>query len=126
RAERREERLAQFALAEPRRGDAVARLRLAESGHVLERGEDLARSELLALALQALDRGDAHLGAEERVLPEGLLDPPPARVAGDVDHRGERERRAVRAHLAADDRAGALDEVGVEGARQGNRLREAG
>ena len=42
---------------------------------------------LSAAALQAADVGHTELAGEHRVLAVGLLDPPPAGVPGDVEHR---------------------------------------
>src|SRR5690606_28217624 len=59
--ERREEELAQLALAERGRGDVDAGFGLPVPGHVLERGEDLVRRKRAAdaHALKPFDRGDA-------------------------------------------------------------------
>src|SRR3546814_8060049 len=69
---------------------------------MLERSEHLVRAEPLELAraLQPFDRGDTHLGAEERVFAPAFLDPAPARVADDVDDGRKDQRHAARAPRA--------------------------
>ena len=96
------------------------------TGEVLQRGEHAVGAEPLELArtLQPLDRGDAHFGDEVRVLAESFLDPSPARIAGDVDHRREHVERAARTHLAGNQRLHPAHEIAVERARQRDRLRE--
>ena len=127
-AEGREEVFAQIAFGKLGGGNVVARLGLAVSGHVLERGEHLAVGQLFELAgpLQTLDCGDAHLGAQERVFAPGFLDPAPAWIAHDVDHRAEHQRHAACADFARRHRLDAAHQVGVEGSGKRNRLRKHG
>ena len=82
-------RLVQPALGEPVADEVLA-------------GRDDARREVVAL--HAADVGDAELGREVRVLAVRLLDAAPARVARDVEHRGERVPAADREHPPADRR----------------------
>ena len=81
----------QLLVAELARADVGRRLVEAALGqpvadHVLGGGDD-ARREVGAL--ERLDVGAAELGGEVRVLAVGLLDAAPARVARDVEDRGE-------------------------------------
>src|SRR3546814_7471474 len=77
---------------------------------------DVCSSDLHARAprpLQSLDRGDAHLADEIGVFAERLLDPAPARIARDIDHRGQRLRHAARADFACGDHIGAPHQIGI-------------
>ena len=76
-------------------------------------------------ALERLDVGAAELGREVRVLAVGLLDPAPARVAGDVEDRGERVAGAGQQHPPADRGGHRRDDVGVEARGGADRLLEA-
>ena len=126
RAEGREEILAQFALADRRGRDILAALRLAMPGHVLERRHHLVGADLPALALQAQHRRDAHFAAQIGILAERLLDPAPARIAGDVHHRRQRQMHAPRPHLAGDHRLHLAHQRAVETAGHADRHREHG
>ena len=61
------------------------------------------RDDALApvVGLQAAHVGDAHTGDQVRILAEGLLDPPPARVAHHIQHRRETLVCADGPHLPA-------------------------
>ncbi len=124
--ERREEVLAQGALGDLGGADIGAVLGLAVAGHVLEGDEDLVLGQRQGRPLEAADGGQADLGADMRVLAIGLLDAAPARVAGHVDHRRQRQVRTAGAHLAGGDGEDLLGQLGVEGRGQGDGLREAG
>ncbi len=124
--ERREEDFAQRAFGDGGGADIGAALGLAVPGHVLERHIDLVLGERQRGALEAADRCEAHLADQIGVLAIGLLDPAPARIARDVDHRGEREVRAACAHLARGDREDLLLKLGIPRAGERDRLREAG
>ena len=78
------------------------------------------------VALHPADVRDAELGGEVRVLAIGLLDAAPARVAGGVEDRGERQPAADGEHAPADRGRDGLDELGVEGCRRADRLLERG
>ena len=78
------------------------------------------------VALHAADVRDAEPGREIRRLAVGLLDPAPARVARDVEHRRERVPGAGRHHLLADHDADALDQLGIPRRGEPDRLRELG
>ena len=124
--ERREEDLTQGALAERRRPGIGAALGLAVAGHVLERGEHPFGPERKRRALETADRGERHLAHQIGVLAIGFLDPTPARIARDIDDRGEREMDAARPHLARGDVEHALDQGGIPGRGKADRLRETG
>ncbi len=124
--ERGEEDVAQRPLAEGRRAHVRPGLRLAVPGHVLERGDHAVGRDRPAAPLEAAHRRQAHPRHQVRVLAVGLLEAAPARVAGHVHHRGEHLLRAPGPHLPRDHGEGALHQVGVPGARQGDGLREAG
>ncbi len=64
------------------------------------------------------------LPAQVRVLAVGLLDPTPARIAGDVEHRRERVAGADGEQLLADHVSHSLDEVDVPRRGEADRLRE--
>ena len=76
-------------------------------------------------ALERLDVGAAELGGEVRVLAVGLLDAAPARIAGDVEDRGERVAGAGQQHPPADRGGHRRDDVGVEARRRADGLLEA-
>ena len=76
------------------------------------------------IALQAADEGDAERRREVRVFAVGLVHAAPARVARDVEHRGERLGEADRAHLLTDELGHLLDGVRVPGRGQRDRGRE--
>ena len=121
-----EEDVAQRPLAEGRRAHVRPGLRLAVPGHVLQRGDHVPGRDRPAAPLQAAHRRQAHPRHEVRVLAVGFLDAPPARVARHVHHRGEHLLRAAGPHLLRDHGEGALHQVWVPRARQGDGLREAG
>ncbi len=101
-------------LVEPALGEPVADEVLA--------GRDDAGGHVVAL--HPADVGDAELGREVGVLAIRLLDAAPARVAGGVEDRREREPAADREHAPADRGRDRLDELGVEGRRRADRLLE--
>ncbi len=124
--ERRKEVLAQVAFTDLGRTDIGAVFRLAVTGHVLQRGEDLVRRQRQGLALEAQHGRLAHFAAQVRVLAVGFLDAAPARFARHIDDR--------RQHVVAAAGAGFLGGHGedarrgrrIEGRGQADRLRERG
>ena len=88
--EREQLLVAEFPLADMDRRLVQAALGQPVPDHVLRGGDDALEQ---VRALQRLDIGAAELGRQVRVLAVGLLDPAPARVAGDVEDR--REAHAV-------------------------------
>ena len=78
------------------------------------------------VALHPADVGDAELGREVGVLAVRLLDAAPARVAGGVEDRRERQPAADREHAPPDRGRDRLDELGVERRRRADRLLERG
>ena len=82
RLEREELLVAQLARADVDRRLVEAALGQAVADHVLARGEHAVGE---VRTLQRRDVGAAELGGQVRVLAVGLLDPAPARVAGDVE-----------------------------------------
>ena len=110
------------------------RLGAAVYGEVLGAGGDARR-----LAIRPLQRADGslrHGAGQKRILAKGLVPAAPARVAEDVDvGRAEGEapvalaaaRQPVLVERLGGDRLVHLcDQIGVEGGRQGDRLREDG
>ena len=85
-------------------------------GEVLQGGDD-------AGALQAPHVGGAEHRDEVGVLAHGLLDPAPAVVAHDVEHRREALVHADRRHVPPDRGGHPLDQVGVERRPPGDRRR---
>ena len=77
-------------------------------------------------ALERRDVGAAELRREVRVFPVGLLDPAPAWVARDVEHRCERLAGAGQQHPPTDRRCHRRDGIGVEARRSPDRLLETG
>ncbi len=124
--ERREEVFAQRPFRNLGRADIGAVLRLAMAGEVLERSEHLVVRQRQGVALEAADGGDAQGPDQVGIFAVGLLDAAPARVAGDVHHRRQRDLRAPRTHLAGVDREDAGQQFRVPGAGQADGLREAG
>ena len=76
------------------------------------------------VALQPAHESDAHAGDKVRVLAERLLEPPPARVATDVEHGSEALMRTSRTHLLSYGGGELLDERRLPRARKADRLRE--
>ena len=86
--------------------------------------------------LQAADGGPRHRARQKRILAEGLVAAAPARVAEDVDVRRAKGEAPVALATAGEpmlvERLGGdrlvhfLDQPGVEGGSQGDRLREDG
>ena len=95
--------------------------------HVLEGGHDLAVAQLAvgAGAGQPFYRGNTHFADKVGILAEGLFDPAPARIARDVDNRGEDQMDAARADLASNQVVDLADEIGIPGAGQANGLRKS-
>ncbi len=124
--ERGQEVLAQGAFGDLRRTDIGSVLRLAVAGHVLERGVDLVGRQRQALALQPQDGGLADLAAEVRILAIGLLDPAPARIAGDIDHRRQGLHRPPRPHLPRGHGEHLAHHFRIEGGGEGDGLGEGG
>ena len=74
--------------------------------------------------LEPADVGAAHLGRQVGVLAVGLLDPAPARIARDVEHRREGLSGPGGQHAPADRRRHHLDELGVPRGGGADRLLE--
>jgi hypothetical protein len=79
---------------------------------VLGRGQDRGRVGQ-PVTLVAADHGRAELADQERVLAEGLVDPAPAQVAGDAQHRREGPVDAGRGDLDGGGPGDPLDQPGV-------------
>ena len=77
-----------------------------------------------ARPLQPAHVGRADRADEVRVLADALVDPAPAGVADDVEHRGQALVDAELLHRAADGRGHLLDELGVERGAPRERRRE--
>jgi hypothetical protein len=128
-AEGRQLVLVEHARAHLRRGDGAVRL-VAVGEEVLERGHRLP-DDGVATA-QAARVGARQVCGEARVLGEPLLVAAPQRVAQRVDHRRpdvEAHRgvgRMLRAHLGGHRVADPLEELGVPGRGEPDRLREDG
>ena len=88
RPERREIDRAQGPLREVHGVVIAAPLRRAVSDPVLGAGQDPIRGGGV-VALEAADAGPGHDRSQVGILARSLRDPPPSRVAGDVDHGGE-------------------------------------
>ena len=114
--------VAQFARSDVRWGLVEPALRQAVADHVLRGGEYAIRQ---VRALECLDVGAAEFGRKVGVLAVGLLDPPPARVAGDVEDRREGVARAGQQHPAADRGSCGRDDLGIEARGRTDRLLEA-
>src|SRR5450759_2496761 len=76
-------------------------------------------------SLQGADIGHAHRGREVRILPIGLLDPTPTRVAGDVENGAKRVSGARGEHSSPDSRGNLPEQLRVEGGGRADRLLEA-
>ena len=129
RLDRREEDLAQHVHRVVAGRGVASPLGRAVRGEVLGGRRDVRgvdRRVGAAASLKAAHRRDAHAADQIGVLAVGLFDAPPARVARDVDHRRQHVLHAARARLARGDGEDLLDQVGIEGRRQRDRLREAG
>ena len=126
--EGRKEILAQLALRHRGRPHIGAAFGLAMAGQMLERREHLAGAQIARPAgpLQPLDRSDPHLADQIGVLTIGFLDPPPTRVARDVDHGRQHHRHAARPYLAGDHAVHLPHQGRVPGGRQRDRLGKAG
>ncbi len=94
---------------------------------MLERREHLAGREhgRLARALQSFDRRDTHLADQVGILAERLLDAAPARIASDIDDRGQRQTHAARAYLARGHRVDRAQQSRVPARGERDRLRKA-
>ena len=76
--------------------------------------------------LEALDGGHADAGAEEGILAVGFLGAAPARIAGQIEHRGEGLLDSRGSHLIGGSREYLLDQRGVPGAGQTESLGKTG
>ena len=76
------------------------------------------------LPLQAADVSHAKLRDQQRVFAKGLLDTPPARVAGDIEHRSQSLPCPDCQHLLADLIRHQLCQTRVPGACQSDHLRK--
>ena len=81
----------------------------------------------IAGSLKPAHRGGSQKAAQPRILPGPFGDASPARIAGNVHHRGENPVDAGGGRLGCGDRLGPLDELRIPGAGQpeGNRKRRA-
>ena len=120
RLERVEEDLSELAVGHVRRRPVHAALRRAVADEVLRR-RDHTRGQVRPL--QPLDEGRPHACDEVRILTVGLLGPPPARVADDVEHGRQPLMRPRLAHLDPDPVGHRSVQVRLEGAGDPDRLR---
>src|SRR5216683_1435840 len=102
--------LAQLARTHLNRTPVAPALRHRVSEEVLARG---GHSVAQIAGLQALGVRGADYPRQHSILAIGLLDPPPAGIAGDVKHGGKREPRANCPHLRANHPGNLLDESRV-------------
>ena len=137
-AERRQVGVLKVAARDVDVGVVAGGFRAAVHGVVLGRGDHV--QPLRMIALHALDVGHADPRGQERILAIGFLAAPPARVAEDVEVRrpgvepgadasgapGLPRQRVQAAHLGADHRRHALDQVFVEAGGQADRFGEIG
>ena len=77
-----------------------------------------------AVALVAAHHGHPELTDQHRILAERLVDPAPAQIAGDAQHRGERPMNPGRRHLHGGDPGRPLDQIGIPRARHRQLGRE--
>ena len=123
--ERRQEHLAQLAVGHLRVAGVARADRLAVADVVLGAGQDvLAVREIIAL--KAPDDRRAHLARQVRILAERLVDPAPARVAAQAQHRRERPVQAVGGHLARRHLTHRIGYIGIKGAGRCQLRREDG
>ena len=97
--ERAEVDIAQLAFGQVRRRPVHPAFGRAVADEVLGGGDHPVDE---VVALQAPDERQAHLRHEVRVFAVGLLEPAPARITADVEHRRQALVGTDRAHLAAD------------------------
>ncbi len=114
--------VAQFARSEVRGGLVESTLRQAVADHVLRGGEHAVRE---VRTLEGLHVGAAELGGEVGVLAIRLLQPPPARVARDVEDGREGVPSAGQQHPPPDRRYHRRHDLRVERRRRPDRLLEA-
>ena len=117
--ERRQDHVGELARPHADRGVVAGGPRGGVPGEVLEGGDD-------AVLLQPAHVRRPDLRDEVRVLAQRLLDPTPAVVADDVEHRRQPLVDADRGHVAADRRRHLVHQRGVEGGRPGERPRVDG
>ena len=92
---------------------------------MLGAGQDvLAVREIIAL--KAPDDRRAHLARQVRILAERLVDPAPARVAAQAQHRRKRPVQAVGGHLARRHLTHRIGYIGIKGAGRCQLRREDG
>ncbi len=123
--ERRQEPRAQLAAAEVGLAGVAPALGLGVAGEVLGAGQHR-RRVVQPVALVAADHRRAQLADEERVLPERLVHPTPAQVAGDAQDRRERPVDPRRGDLHRRRARGPLDQRRVPRARHRQLGREDG
>ena len=123
--ERQEELLADLArpevcrsLVEPAFGRSVA-------DHVLPGGDDPVAHVISGGALKPADVGAAHRGSEIRVFAECLLDPAPARIAGQVQDRREPLSQPQGQHALPNRGRDRLEQLRVPAGCGADRLSEA-
>ena len=87
---------------------------------------DLFRAAGKVITLQAAHCRNSESRHKIRILSIGFLGPSPARVAGDVQHRRKDVMRAACPHLARYNTKHTPVQFRIPGARQPNRLGEAG
>ena len=126
RTELRQIHLQQRPLGELCRTHVRAGFRHAVSRHVLQRCEDAIGAERQRVTLQAAHLRNSHPAGDVGILAERLLDPSPARIAPQIDDRGQEKLHASCARLARDHGIDPRDERGVPGAGERDGLGEAG
>ena len=123
--ERREVHLAQKLLGYRRRAVFPACLRGSVPGKVLGAGRDPSRGAHVR-PLKAAHHGRAHARSQIGIFSAALRDPAPARIARDVDHRGEYPVDPRLAGLLRCGRRGALHESRIERSALPQRNRKDG
>src|SRR5450759_5697767 len=109
--ERKEERILQLARADVRRRVVEAALRQPVADHVLASCEDSLLGR--AITLESADVGRAQLRDQVGILAVCLLDPAPARIAGDIEDGGESLLGARGAKLTPKTGGHGLDQLGL-------------
>jgi hypothetical protein len=117
--ERDEQHIRELPRAGVDRSEVASGPRGGVAGEVLDRRVD-------PLRLQADDVRGAQAADEIRVLGDALVDPPPTRIAYDVQHRRQALMDAQRPHRGADRRAHPRDQFAVERGAPGQWRRVGG
>jgi hypothetical protein len=113
--------LTQLPRTEVNRGVIHSSLGEAVAKKVLRGGRDTGRE---VLALESPHVGDTDSAHQVRILAIGLLDPTPARIPRDVEHRSQGLVGPDRAHLSPDHRGSLLDDLRIPAAREPDCLGE--